>query len=76
MKVSGVEETESQQDTSRYAQRKLAPIHIYCKMSVSIWIRTPLHWKSAFRWGASHSFVFPCLCHSDSAANTSFILFI
>lgn len=29
----------------------MAPIHINSKMSLSIWIRTPLHWKSAFRWG-------------------------
>lgn len=49
MLSSEVEETDRQQEASRYAQGKMAPIHINSKMPLNIWIRTSLHCKSAFR---------------------------
>jgi len=50
---SGIEETDRQQEASRYTEGKMAFIHINSKVPLSIWIRTPPHWKSAFGWGAT-----------------------
>lgn len=46
MLSSGVEEArQSQQEASRQAEGKMALLHISSKMSLSHWVRSPLHWK-------------------------------